>query len=74
MIFNLFYFYRNMWLIIGQWSWENFFMYVWDGDFVNDNRIFQDMQFWLFNDQIYFFFMVRQEDVIVYKFDGNKYK
>lgn len=49
-------------------------MYVWDGDFVNDNRIFQDMQFWLFNDQIYFFFMVRQEDVIVYKFDGNKDK
>lgn len=70
--FNPFYFYRNTWLTTGQRSRENPSMYAWDGDFANDNRIPQDMQFWLPNDQTHLSPTARQEDVIVYKFDGNK--
>lgn len=72
--FNPFYFYRNTWLTTGQRSRENPSMYAWDGDFANDNRIPQDMQFWLPNDQTHLSPTARQEDVIVYKFDGNKHK
>lgn len=72
--FNPFYFYRNTWLTTGQRSRENPSMYAWDGDFANDNRIPQDMQFWLPNDQTHLSPTARQEDVIVYKFDGNKDK
>lgn len=74
MIFNPSYFYRNTWLTTGQRSRENPSMYAWDGDFANDNRIPQDMQFWLPNDQTHLSPTARQEDVIVYKFDGNKHK
>lgn len=66
-------YFRNTWLTTGQRSRENPSMYAWDGDFANDNRIPQDMQFWLPNDQTHLSPTARQEDVIVYKFDGVSY-
>ncbi|XP_022336470.2 contactin-like [Crassostrea virginica] len=65
-------YFRNTWVTSGQRSRENPSMYAWDGDFTN-NRIPQDMQFWLPNDQTHLSPSAQQEDVIVYKFDGVAY-
>lgn len=63
--------FRNTWLTTGQRSRENPGTYAWDGDFTN-NRIPQDMQFWLPSDQTHLTPTAKQDDIIVYKFDGKE--